>query len=298
VTFDYECIIIGNGPAGLSAAIYLRRFNRNCLLVGAGKGRAGWIPKTHNLIGHPNGVTGAKLLAKMNRQVGALKTPRLEGFAKIERVPKGFLVRVGRKKMTSPTVIIATGFKDIQPKIKNVAALRKRGFLRYCPVCDAFEHRHKNIVVFVKDDDGIQRALFMLRFTRRLRIIAVEKFKFTEARKIQFEKMHVSFDEDHIERIAPHGPPNCQIRIKLKKGAPFFADAAYVELGCKVNDFAFKSLKGLRKAKSGFLITTSEQKLSVPGLYAVGDCVNNLGQLSVAAGQAAIAATTIHNELG
>ena len=74
-------------------------------------------------------------------------------------------------------------------------------------------------------------------------------------------------------------------------------EAAYVELGCTVNDSAWGHLRGLRRSPDGFLNTTMEQRTNIPGLFAVGDCVNLLGQISVAAGQAAVAATIIHNDL-
>ncbi len=65
-----------------------------------------------------------------------------------------------------------------------------------------------------------------------------------------------------------------------------------------MNDGAFRDLKGLKRTDEGYLVTGPHQELSVPGLFAVGDCVEGLAQIGVAAGQAAVAATTIHRELG
>jgi thioredoxin reductase (NADPH) len=172
------------------------------------------------------------------------------------------------------------------------------GLLRYCPICDGYEHREKNLAIFVKDHEGVERALFMTRFTKKIKVIAIEGYKFTAQTKHNFKRLGLTWAHGIIEKIIPKGRSGTGLWIKLKKQRRFFVSAAYVELGCVVNDFAFKHLKKLRISKAGFLITTSEQRLSIPGLFAVGDCVNSLGQLSVAAGQAAIAATAIHNELG
>jgi thioredoxin reductase (NADPH) len=69
--WDFDCIVIGGGPGGLVSSLYLGRFRRSVLLINTGRPRAAWIPRTHNLMGFPSGITGSQLLNKLNRQVSS-----------------------------------------------------------------------------------------------------------------------------------------------------------------------------------------------------------------------------------
>jgi thioredoxin reductase (NADPH) len=189
---------------------------------------------------------------------------------------------------------LATGIEDVQPGLENLVQLRRSGLLRYCPVCDAYEHRGKSLGVFVSNESGLERALFLLPYAKRLTLIAPPG-AFSLARKNRLKRLGVRFVTGPARSVELRRERR---GLWIDAGArPFAVDAAYVEMGSRVRDEAFKGMKGLRKVKEGFLRTTSEQRLSIPGLFAVGDCVNQLGQVNVAAGQAAIAATAVHNDL-
>jgi thioredoxin reductase (NADPH) len=168
--------------------------------------------------------------------------------------------------------------------------------LKYCSICDGFEVREKPVVVLARDDFGIQKALFLACWTKNARILVPKDFRPApqRIREIREAGMRLLPTEKFSFEPCADGKA---ILVRADKRKPFVCSVAYVELGCQVNDDAFRDLRGLRRAKSGFLITTQEQRTSIPGLFAVGDCVNLLGQISVAAGQAAVAATTIHNDL-
>ncbi len=142
-----DCLIIGGGPGGLTAAIYLARFRRSCLVVDTGASRAGWIPRSHNHPGFPDGIGGAELLDRMRQQAARFGAPvRLSTVEALEHRPGGgFQATIDDTAGTvaARTVILASGVDDVEPPLSYLGpdlrhALR-RGLVRHCPVCDAYE---------------------------------------------------------------------------------------------------------------------------------------------------------------
>jgi len=138
-----DCIIIGAGPAGLTAAIYLARYHLSIRLFDSGDSRAALIPCTRNLAGFPDGIAGRDLLDRMQRQArefGAVREEkRVEHLA---RVAEGFIVGTDTGTYRTRTVLIATGVINLPPSGMDEALHDEalaRGLLRYCPVCDGYE---------------------------------------------------------------------------------------------------------------------------------------------------------------
>lgn len=299
--FDYDCIIIGGGPGGLVSALYLRRFRRSVLLINEGRSRASWIPRTHNLLGYYRGISGPQLLRRLYRQTQRLGTDYCRAQASVTRVPglgQGFQVELGSHGMLrARKVVLATGVEDVHPEIDNTTELRRAGLFRYCSICDGFEYQRRKIAVLAKDDGGLQKALFLANWAPQMKVIVPESMNIAPIRLSQLESAGAKIlrcTTMHMDRAT--NPKGLWICLDTQK--PFFVDAAYIELGCNAKDSAFRKMRGLRRSKSnGLLLINQEQRTSIAGLFAVGDCVDVLGQISVAAGQAAVAATTIHNDL-
>jgi thioredoxin reductase (NADPH) len=193
-------------------------------------------------------------------------------------------------------VILATGIEDIQPKISNLTELRKSGLLRYCPICDGYEFREKKIAVLVQDMRGLRSSLFISDYARCLELAIPAELKIPEALKRELLTRRVRFHYGALIAIArSHSPGG--LRIELQGCKAFHCDVAYVELGARLRDEAFRTIQGLRLSKNMRIMTDSHQESSVQGLYAIGDCVESLAQISVAAAQGAIAATAVHNRL-
>lgn len=223
---------------------------------------------------------------------------KVETEVSISRRGKGFEVTTKRgKRYLSKTVILATGICDEHPNISNLENLRELDLLKYCSICDGYELREKPVAVLAKDDAGLQKALFISHWTRNLKILIPRNFQLSSQREKEIQVRGI--DVVHYDRlkILPKNGRGRGVAILINGKKEFFCQAAHIELGCKVNDSAFRKLRSLKRTQAGFIITTTEQRTSVPGLFAIGDCVNLLGQVNVAAGQAAVAATTVHNDL-
>ncbi len=170
-----DCVVIGGGPAGLTAAIYLGRFKRSVTVIDSGKSRAGWIPRSHNLPGFPDGVEGPALLEAMRRQarhyggvlragtVGAL-TQDGEGL---------FCATVGAETLRARTALIATGVVENEPRLPDVFDATRRGLIRVCPVCDAYEVSGKRVGILGNSDHAAAEAMFLRTYTSDLTLMLV-----------------------------------------------------------------------------------------------------------------------------
>ena len=222
---------------------------------------------------------------------------QLQDEAKVTRYEDGFVITPKKHQpFRAKKVIVATGIEDHQPELENLLELRNLGLLRYCSICDGYEYRNHPVAVIARDEFGIQKALFVRNWTKNLRVILPESFQPGPRHIHELRERGIKLHHVKTLRILPSQHPK-GMELYLDDKRPLFVRATYVELGCSVKSSAFESLKKLSRTKEGILIATTEQRTSIPGLFAVGDCVNLLGQLAVASGQAAVAATTIHNDL-
>ena len=173
----YDCIVIGGGPAGLTAAIYLARFHLGIRIYDSGDSRAALIPRTHNHAGYPGGIAGPELLQRMRAQANAFGVEHIDAtVARIEPQGHEFLVEVEDQPdpITARTILLATGVHNIPPRMdpaEHDAALQ-RGLIRYCPICDGYEVTDRRVGVIGTGDHGMREALFLRGYTRDVTLIA------------------------------------------------------------------------------------------------------------------------------
>src|SRR3954470_24816205 len=175
-----DCLIVGGGPAGLTAAIYLARFHLDILVVDGGKSRASQIPCTRNHAGFPDGISGVDLLQRMRDQACKYCAKvESEFVTKLEREEETELFRAtwGSGSRLARTVLLATGVTNRRPPIDErlhddaVA----RGLIRYCPICDGYEVTDKRVGVIGSDSHGFAEALFIRSYTADVTLIAPDK---------------------------------------------------------------------------------------------------------------------------
>lgn len=289
-----DCLIIGGGPAGLTAAMYLARYRRDACLIDAGQSRAALIPATHNYPGFA-GISGPALLNRLREQAQTHGARIEPGFVRsMMRRPDGTLIAItANREIAARTAILATGLVDECPPIEGFSYDRYTGPVRFCPICDGFEALDKRVGVLGTMHAASRKALFMRTYTRDVVLFATDADCGVPAQAAQ---------EFHDSGITLAGKPERVERLEqtvvvtAQGGARFSLDVLYPALGCKVNSALAVSL-GASCDEIGMIRVDEHQRTGVDGLYAAGDVVTDLHQISVATAHAAVAATHVHNTL-
>ena len=143
---DPEVLVIGAGPAGLTAATYLGRFLRRVLVADAGEPRACWIPVSHNMPGFPAGITGGAILSRMREQAEEYGAVIESGAVEALRaVDGGFSAVLNGREVSVRAVLLATGVVDHHPDLPGVEDAVRRSLVRICPICDGYEATGKAV---------------------------------------------------------------------------------------------------------------------------------------------------------
>jgi thioredoxin reductase (NADPH) len=291
-----DCLIIGGGPAGLTAAIYLARYRRRILLVDDGQSRAALIPITHNYPGFPQGLSGAELLRRLRAQAALYGLNVQQGTVKtLSKHESSFIAEIDGEHVAAATVVLATGVRDRHPNIADLHAATLSGRVRWCPICDAYDVIDQKIAVVVAEaKDGLRHAQFLRTYTRHLTLfVQPEGEQLDNDELLQIARARIRLVAEPIARIRT---TKRHVAVFLESGEELRFDTLYPMLGCSPRTELAKSLS-VRVDAGGELFVDSHQRTSVPGLYAAGDVVHALNQMTVGAAHAATAATAIHNAL-
>ena len=297
-----DCAIIGGGPAGLTAALYLARFNRSFALFDGGNSRAAWIPESHNLPLFTHGIAGREILRRQREDVEAYDSTVIDTEAKkISKTGSGFTVEfqkggVEPSQLTARFVILATGAEDIPPLIPNVEEAVQRGLVRYCPICDGYEAKGKKIGVIGVCDKGLGEAVFMARtYSPDVTLLSFHEPLVLSDQELVMAKEHgISVICEPIQTLGLDG--RAVTARASKSGREYRFDVMYSALGVRYRSGLAMAL-GAETDAMGALQIDCHSQTTVPGLYAAGDVTQGLNQIVVAMGQAAKAATRIHNSL-
>lgn len=268
-----ECLIIGGGPAGLTAATYLGRFRRTAVLVDAGNSRASRIPTTHNLIGFTNGIGGSELLDRMRAQADKYGVKREAGrIHTLDRLDDGrFAARCGALNIIANLVLLATGGLDVEPELPNIWEAVQNGLVRYCPVCDAFEAKGRRIALISYGKCRTKEALLLRGYTSDLTIMTLgREMNLTHREASILSDAGISILRDPIVRFSRE--KNAVAAWAEHEGGPYNFDILYSALGTHFHSELGVSL-GAEVDEDGALIVDNHQKTTVEGLYAAGDVV-------------------------
>ena len=292
-----DCIIIGAGPAGLTAAIYLARYHLDIRLFDCGTSRAAWIPESHNHAGFPDGINGKELLRRMYEQAHKYGAVREE--KRVEHLAKAgdcFIVGTDSGRYSARSVLLATGVvnhrPDALPDAIHDEALAK-GLLRYCPVCDGYEVTDKRVGVIGSGSHGAAEALFLRGFTKDVTLIDPHgRHEMPEADASALAEAGVVCVDGPADGFAIEGG---QLALDTGGGRLRF-DSVYPALGSTIRS-GLAEAAGARLSGQGCILVDDHYETSVKGLFAAGDVVIGLDQISNAMGQAGVASTTIRNHL-
>lgn len=291
-----ETLIVGGGPGGLTAAIYLRRFRRDVIVADKGHSRLSLIPVSHNYPGFPGGICGNELLGRLRQQLtcyeGAVDDLEITALRKDGDI---FVASFDGGEIHTPVVLLATGVADAGLPVEGWHEAVATGAVRLCPVCDGYDILDKRVAVVSQPHNRTGHALFMRTFSCDVTLFErepAEPLSADEAAKLAAAGVRyvtsplkgVTLTEDKLPML------------HTEDGEDYRFDVFYPMLGEKARSNLGVDM-GAASGDCDKLVVDSHQRTTVPGLYAIGDVVVGLNQISVAAGQAAIAATAIHNAL-
>lgn len=288
-----DVLVVGAGPAGLTAATYLARFHRRFIVVDAGKSRARWIPTSHNCPGFPHGIGGDALLDKLRAQAEGFGVRIEDGrIERLERDDEGFIATAADgRAWRARFVLLATGVVDVMPAMDGLAVGIASHAVRLCAVCDGYEASDADIAVLAPVDVGIHHAAFLRSFSRTVAVVP------SEVGEPSAECAEVA-KQAGIE-VLPHAralrcdADGCE--VETEAGTRRF-DTLYPVLGSDAQSRLASEL-GADMDDNGELVVDARMQTNVDGLYAIGDVVSALNQISVAMGHAAIAASALHGRL-
>jgi len=291
----WEVIIVGGGMAGLSAAIYLGRAERETLVIDAGKSMAKWEPDVQNFLGFPEGISGKDLLLRARKQAQRYQAAFVrDKILSARRRNHKFFLRGMNASYVCRRLLLATGILHVPPDIPGVqVCLGRRMF--FCKDCDGYRVKGQNIAIYGWTNEAVEYALAMLTYSRRVAIL-------TDGRKPRWDgfweqQLEVYGIPVHQEEILKVRHERGQIQFLLLEGG---AKLPVAKLFTTRGDIYFNSLaKGLGAEvdSTGEIEVQLDMSTTVEKLYAAG-CVTPANcQMIIAAGQGAIAAQAINRDI-
>jgi thioredoxin reductase (NADPH) len=295
-----DCLVIGAGPAGLTAALYLARFKRQFLLVDSGAPRAAWIPESHNIPFFAEGIAGPEILARQREHAGRYGVGILSGaVSELQKLPDYFGAAIKETEgqtlqIRARRVLLATGAVDIEPELPDLPDAIRRGLVRYCPICDGYEARNRRIAVIGHGARGLGEAIFIARtYSHDVTLLTLgQQLELDPEQRDKAERHRIRIVREPVAALEINSGRIVAIRTDSRQEHGF--DVLYSALGLKYRTDLALSL-GARHDPAGALIVDEHNQTSVKGLYAAGAVVRGLDQIVVAMSHAAVAATHIHN---
>ncbi|MEJ5990372.1 NAD(P)/FAD-dependent oxidoreductase [Ramlibacter sp. PS3R-8] len=293
-----DCLVIGGGAAGLTAAVYFGRYKRRAVVLDDGGSRLQRIPRTRNVPGFPDGIEGPDLLRRMREHAARYAVPAEQTRVRsLRRLDDGtFRAESAEGSWRARFVLLATGARDVEPEIDGIAEALKVGQVRYCPICDGFETQRQRVAVLGRAGHGLRESLFIANWDNQVTWLSMatqEEVGAPDLARLREAGVRIADSPPH--RI-DCGVDGVGVRVELQNGQVLEFDTLYPALGL-VTACELATALGARARDNGQLEVDAHQQTTVDGLYVAGDVAVDLNQISVATGHAAIAATAIHNRL-
>jgi len=295
----YDLIVVGSGPAGLTAAIYATRYKMKVLVIG--KTHGGYAGIAHDITNFPSHekITGAQLMIKILNQAKSLGAEiKLEEVVDIKKL-KDFYVTTRKNKYSGRIIIIATGTDKKKLGIEGENELIGKG-ISYCATCDAALYKNKITAVIGGGDSAISTAILLGKFAKKVYIIykrsEFEKANPTLKTELKKNKNIELIFNSSIERLIGKNYLEGIEIIKERKKEILKINGLFIEIG-SVPGIGLAKMLGIN-IENNYIVVDKRQKTNIDGVYAAGDVTNNpLKQIITACAEGAIAANTAYAEL-
>lgn len=295
----YELVIIGAGPAGLTAALYAARYSIKAVVLG--KTTGGLIIEAHRVCNWPGTkeISGIELMKGFEEQLKALKVEiRPEEALDIKSTKKdnGFIVKTNKTTYKARAIILAIGTERKRLKIAGEEQLVGRG-ISYCATCDAAMFTGKNVAVVGGSNSAAMAAELLSKYAKRVYVIyRKDKMRAEPYIVKQLEKdkkIEFIYNANITEAI---GDKFLQA-IRLDNGRELRLEGLFIEIGTVPNKLLMEKL-GIKTTEEGYVATDKKQRTQVKGVFAAGDITDNpLKQVVTAAAEGAIAAKSAYDFL-
>src|SRR4051812_11474281 len=291
----HEVIVVGGGIAGLSAAIYLGRAQRDVLVVDSGHSMAKWEPVVENYLGFPNGVGGQALLRNGRTQAKRYQARFVRDEIRTGSVRESIFVLKGKRNIyRSKRLLIATGIFHLPPEIPGVKQCLGHSMF-FCKDCDGYRVRGKRIAIIGANNEAVEYALGMLDYSACV-IVA------TNGKRPRWDKQHARWLEEYEIPVARKRIRDVEHRKRKIRALEFPGkrsvkiDYLFTTRGDVFHNRLAKKL-GAKIDAGGQIKVDQCMRTTVPRLYAAG-CVTPANcQMIIAAGQGAAAAQAINRDL-
>ncbi len=298
--FDYECVVIGAGVSGMSAAIYLKRAEMNvCLLEKSAPG--GQINKTSTIENYP-GFTGIgpDLAMKIFEQVTTLNIPyEYADVIDIKKLESGFEIIATNKTITSKKIILATGREPNKLNVPNEDELTGRG-VSWCAICDGPLYKDKVVAVVGSGNSALEEGIYLSNICKKVIMLNRSK-RFKGSKMLQsklFEKGNVEvMYETNIQELIEKDNRLDKIIIKQQnQQEELKVEGLFIYIGFTPDTQYLENIGVLREYN--YVIVNSKLETNISGIYACGDIIKkNYYQISNAVGEGAEAALAVIAEL-
>ena len=278
----YDVIIIGAGPAGISASLYVKRGNLNPLVIYNDKSSLEKTEKIDNYYGFEKGIDGKKLYEDGIKQAKNLGIDtKNEEVIKIEFEEDGYSVTTSKNKYIAKVIILATGNKKNTPNIKGIKEFEGKG-ISYCAICDGFFYKDKNVAIIGSGNYAISETNDLINISKEITILTNGK----ESPSIRAD--NVKINEKEIKEI--RGNTKAE-EIEFTDNTILKTDGIFIAEGT-AGSLEFAKKLGIIN-KNNKIIVNEKMETNVPGIYACGDCTEGLLQISKAVYQGTIAGLEI-----
>lgn len=288
-----DTLIVGQGPAGLSAAIYTARAGIKTVVVGMPPKIDGEYD-IDNYFGFDETVTGSELMARGRQQAerfGAdLVTERVLGIH--HGMDGAFEVKTEHSTFMARSVILAAGVSRVRPGISNLDDYDGKG-ISYCVSCDGFFYKQKPVMVLGEGNYAVNQALELKNYTSDVTLCSQGKaLTMTDDFRARLDEAGIPIIEKKVTIL--EGSPALE-RAIFDDGESIAVDGIFIAMGeASASDFAWT----LGLEREGIYIKSDEnQRTNLPGVYAAGDCVGRFLQIAVAVGEGALAARQAINHV-
>jgi len=291
-----KVIILGTGPAGLSASLYAARANLNPLVLTGTQigGQAALTDRIENYPGFPGGVGGAELADLFQKNAERFGT-RIEydTATEVDLSSRPFVVKTYSKSFETQTLIIATGATPNKLRIPGEDEFLGKG-VSYCATCDGWFFKDKAVVVVGGGDSALEEGIFLTRYASSVKIIhrrdELRAGAILQKRALSNAKIEVVWDSVVKEVKGSDGVEKVEIEnVKTGKRSELLTDGFFVFIGHKPTTELFKSQ--LELDEKGYIIVDKRMRTNIPGVFVAGEACDPLyRQVITSAGMGAMAA--------